>query len=146
MMSDLHLLTDRQLIQLCLSDSQEAMEEFYRRYHDKIVQCVTASFMSRRRLWEYPADVQSQINDLVQRVYILLLDDNRKVLQRLSRHSDKQILPSLKRLTEDFVRDSLRWFGSPGHGRSLNRDAKTETGITFSLAPVQSSWLPDLVC
>jgi len=124
MISDLHLLTDRQLIKLCLSDSREALEEFYRRYHAEIVQSVTAAFMRRRRFWEYPVDFQPPINDLVQNIYILLLDNNRRILRQLSGYSNKQILPSLKKLTAEFVRDSFRRFGKHDAARSLTRFGK----------------------
>lgn len=124
MMSDLHLLPARQLIKLCLSDSREAMEEFCRRYHAEIVQSVTAEVMSRRRFLEYPVDFQTPINDLVQSIYILLLDNNRRILRRLSGCSDKQILPSLKKLTKEFVCDSFRRFGKHDTAPSLIRFGK----------------------
>lgn len=110
MMSDLHLLTDCQLIKLCLNDSKEAMEEFYLRYHAEIVQSVTAVITSRHRFWEYPSDRQTAINDHVQSIYVLLLDNNRRILRRLSGYSDKKILPSLKKLTAEFVRNSFNYF------------------------------------
>lgn len=142
MMSNLQLITDRQLIKLCLNDSEEAMEEFYRRFHAQIAECVATSLISCRFGGECLVNRQDQMNELVQKMYVFLLDDERRILRQLLRNKD--VRTALHTLTKKFVLDSLRLFRSCRTASSFESRELAGKAKTFISSPVliQSSWLP----
>jgi hypothetical protein len=143
---DLHRFNDRQLIELCLNDSEEAMEDFYRRFHAQIAECIAKSFRSHPFGCVYSMDRQDAIDELVQRMYVFLLEDERKILRLLSNSTD--VPTALQRLTKKFVLDSLR---DPRTRRTAisfesREPAKKATDFTSSPVQAQSSWLPHQAC
>ncbi len=105
-------LSNIQLVQVCARDSRNeaAWEEFVNRFNQHIAISVirvlrsnSDQLMSSDGL--IPPDV---INDLIQQVYVRLLDNDRQALKRFRGEHEKSIFAYLARLTTTVVLDYLR--------------------------------------
>jgi len=105
-------LTVHELLKRCLQRpaDEEAWREFVQRYHGAIRSSVAKTFRARAHLEtdrraQFPED---SIEDLVQVVYVRLIEDGNRALDRFEGQHDNSIFQYLGIISTNVVRDHFR--------------------------------------
>jgi RNA polymerase sigma factor (sigma-70 family) len=105
-------LTVHELLRLCLQrpPDEEAWREFVHRYHGSIKTSIAKTFHLRAsqetdRRAQFPDDL---IEDLVQAVYVRLIEDDNRALKRFEGEHENSIFQYLGIISVNVVRDYFR--------------------------------------
>ena len=114
---DLENLSNQELIQRCLTTGQAAWTEFLRRFERPVSMVVIKTL--RRRIRPTPTLVE----DLVQNIYLKLLDDNCKALRTFKAQHENSIYGYLQVMSSNITQDYLRKLDAK------KRDSRVEQDI-----------------
>lgn len=156
-------LTVHELLELCLRrpPDEEAWREFVHRYHGAIKTSVAKTFHLRAsqetdRRAQFPDDL---IEDLVQAVYVRLIEDGNRALKRFEGEHDNSIFQYLGIIAVNVVRDYFReakaqkrpklsfsldeLLENLGDGAML-KEAVSNFDVTLATAPASSLTIEDV--
>jgi RNA polymerase sigma factor (sigma-70 family) len=156
-------LTVHELLILCLQrpPDEEAWREFVHRYHGAIKTSVAKTFHLRAsqetdRRAQFPDDL---IEDLVQAVYVRLIEDGNRALKRFEGEHDNSIFQYLGIIAVNVVRDYFReakaqkrpklsfsldeLLENLGDGAML-KEAVSNFDVTLATAPASSLTIEDV--
>ena len=105
-------LTVPELLERCVKNppDEAAWEEFVRRYHSTIRASVAKTFQRKalEELERRPQFPDDQIDDLVQAVYVRLVEEGRRAIQSFAGEHENSIYQYLSMIAVNVVRDHFR--------------------------------------
>jgi RNA polymerase sigma factor (sigma-70 family) len=101
--------TVRELLDSCVKGDETGWQEFVRRYHSAIRSSVITTFRRKTREadhWLQDPDVV--VEDLIQTVYVRLIEDQGRALHHFEAQDERQIFQYLSMIAINVVRDYFR--------------------------------------